>query len=94
MTTFVFTNTERPKRLARELIAELQAIGHPLQMAKALEVVAWMYGYSTWNVLVAMAGATAASDDDDQWLPEVIACRRKTHEEALIRLGADRTAGC
>lgn len=82
-----FTSQDRPKAIARKLRGLLKDAGSPVTQSRALEIVADLYGYPTWQELSSSIGTQAASPDDHDLPPEIVTIRREAQVQALCRHG-------
>lgn len=89
MPRFIFKDTERPKRAAKNLKTVLERLGKPIDLAAAQKLVALMSGHSDWHDLCRTTGGnlpTTLTDADDA----VARAHREQQIVALTAHGLDR----
>ena len=80
-------STERPKRIARDLKAVLDAGGHTIPYSRCLELASRMLGHAGYGMLARSAGHAPAGPDDDALTPVEAAERRAFQARVLLQAG-------
>jgi hypothetical protein len=86
-----FTNTNRPKLVARALQKALAARGRPTKLMQCQEITAQLFGYPCWSDLLKLHAARAPSLDDAD-VPSQQRVRRQHYWEVLRKHVSDANA--
>lgn len=87
MHQFSLSDEELPKRVARSLQAEFVRLGIDKNLSGCLNIVAELYGESSWKRLKARIGKWPASPLDHETDDMTVAARRSHHEFVLQKHG-------